>query len=271
MRRLLGRPLLFFVGLGALVVGFLIDMGTDRHLVVAITYAIPIALSAFAFSRSLTLTLMVVALLLTVVAGIQNARAQGVEEIAVLNRAMAALSFTLVGVFVLLNNRSTRLVRFLKGEGERANLEADLRHFLTSLSHAETQADLLQEAAQALHEHFGATRVCIIGMRNGKFTAPSYSYPSPSGEFKQGRRLPWMADAFPNNAPRVISTWYSGVQVTAGQLCAPKQDLLVLIERPTRGGSTRHLGEVLEGLEPLLGHAAKLERVKSPPASETPP
>lgn len=159
MHRLLGRPLLFSLGLGALLVGFLVDMETDRQLVVAITYVIPIALSALAFSRSLTLTLMGAALVFTAAAGVENALVEGVDEAAVLNRSLAAVSFTLVGVFVLLLNRSSKRVTFLQGESERADYEAALRHLLTGLSRAETQAVLLQEAAKGLQSLFGAARV----------------------------------------------------------------------------------------------------------------
>ena len=267
IRRLLSRPLLFFLGLGALFIGFLVDMETDRQLVVAITYVIPIALSALAFSHSLNLTLMGAALVLTVVAGVENARIAGVDQVAVLNRTLATVSFTLVGVFVLLLNRSTKLVTFLQGEGERAERETELRHLLTRWSRLETQAELLQEAAQSLHTLFGAARVTITGMRDEQFAAPAYSYPSPSYESQPGRRLPWMATALPDTPPRVIATWHGGVQVTAGHLLTPVDKLLILIERPTRGRSTQRLGEVLEGLEPLLEHAAKLEAARLPAES----
>lgn len=115
MHRLLARPLLFFVDLGALLIGFLVDMETDRQLVVAITYVIPIALSALAFSRSLTLALMGAALVFTVVAGAENALLEGVDGAAVLNRTLTAVSYALVGVFVLLLNRSSKRVSFTPG------------------------------------------------------------------------------------------------------------------------------------------------------------
>jgi hypothetical protein len=259
LRRLLGRPLLFSLGLGSLLVGFLVDMETDRQLVVAITYVIPIALSALAFSRSLTLTLMGAALVFTAVAGVENALIEGVDEAAILNRILATVSFTLVGVFALLLHRSTKRVTFLQGESERADYEAGLRQLLTNLSRAETQPELLREAAKGLQPLFGAARVTITGMRKGEFAAPIYSYPSPSHEFQQGRRLPWMATACSDAPARVIATWHGGVQLAAGQLNAP-----ILIERPTESSSTRRLGEVLEGLEPLLEHVTKLEAARPP-------
>lgn len=259
MHQLLGRPLLFLVGLGALLIGFLVDMETDRQLVVAITYVIPIALSALAFSRSLTLALMGAALVFTVVAGVENALLEGIDGAAVLNRALATVSFTLVGLFVLLLNRSSKRVTFLQGESERADYETNLRHLLTSLSRAETQAELLQQAASGLQQLFGAARITVTGMRDGAFAPPSYSYPSPSYEFEQGRRLPWMATACSDAPARVIATWHGGVKLAAGQLNAPREKLLILIERPTISNTTKRLGEFLEGLEPLLEHAAKLE------------
>jgi hypothetical protein len=269
MRRLLGRPLLFSLGLGALLVGFLVDMETDRQLVVAITYVIPIALSALAFSRSLTLTLMGAALVFTVVAGAENALLEGVDETAVLNRTLATVSFTLVGVFVLLLNRSSKRVTFLQGESERADYEAELRQLLTGLSRTETQAELLQEAANGLQPLFGAARVTITGMREGAFAAPSYSHPSPGYEFERGRRLPWMATACSDAPAHVMATWHGGVKLAVGQLNTPQEKLLILIERPTGSSSTQRLGEVLEGLEPLLEHVAKLEATRSPAKPRT--
>lgn len=151
-RLILGSAALLVVAL------FLFDLRTEREVVVAIAYAVPVALSSLARSPRWTLLTTGAALLATLGAGLENALSEGLSAASLINRALAALSFTLVGTFALVLGRSSARVGELeRGEG-RAEREADLRHLLMGLSHDDIPHTLLTHAVGGLQRLFGRQR-----------------------------------------------------------------------------------------------------------------
>ncbi len=239
---------------------FIFDLQSSRELVPAIAYVVPVALSSLAYSARWTLLLIGLSLLATVGAGLENGLSAGFALDAVLNRVLAVLSFLLVGVFVLVLGRTSDRVGRLEHEEVRADREADLRHLLTDLSHHDTPHALLENAAGALPRQFGACKVVITAVRGGKIGAPHYSSaPLGQGDLCEGRSVPWVA-ALPVAGTRVASARLDGRLLTAGWLRRSEQDdLLVLVAGATVEEPCKLLGEVLDGLEPLLEHAERLE------------
>ena len=84
-----------------LVALFVVDLRTGRELVPAIAYAVPIALSSLAHSSRTTLILILLAIFATVGVGLETLVTVGFDGVALINRVLALLSFTLVGGFVL--------------------------------------------------------------------------------------------------------------------------------------------------------------------------
>lgn len=257
---------LLFLLLG---VGLLLDLRTDRELVMATLYAVPVALSSLLRSNRLTLSVISGALAATLGVGFENLFNTGVADapsaFALLNRLLAALSFTLVGVFIIVLNRSRGRVTRLEHEGERAEREAELRHLLTELSHADTPAALLSAAAEGVRRLFGATRVVISGAREGRLSAPHVAAPSAGDELGQGRVTPWVA-TLPTTTPRVASARVDGKLLTAGWLRrgGGRDDLLIFISGAVVREPCVLLSEVIDGLEPLLEHAERLEGAAPP-------
>ena len=94
-----------------LVAIFALDVLTPQRLVAAILLNIPIALSGLAYQRRLTLGLVVSAIVADIIAGVLNARNEaGFDMISLINRALLAASFALVGAMtVMLSQTSSRL------------------------------------------------------------------------------------------------------------------------------------------------------------------
>lgn len=257
---------LLFLLLG---IGLLLDLRTDRELVMATLYAVPVALSSLLRSNRLTLLVISGALAATLGVGFENLFNTGVGDapsvFALLNRLLAALSFTLVGVLIIVLNRSRGRVTRLEHEGERAEREAELRHLLTELSHADTPAALLSAAAEGVRRLFGATRVVISGTHEGRLSAPHYAAPSAGDELGQGRVTPWVA-TLPTTTPRVASARVDGKLLTAGWLRrgGGRDDLLIFISGAVVREPCVLLSEVIDGLEPLLAHAERLEGAAPP-------
>lgn len=249
--------------------GLLLDLQTDHEVVMAISYAVPVALSSLLYSSRLTAAVMLFALAATFGVGFENfvldSASAELDTFALLNRALAAVSFTLVGALVVVLNRSSRRVSFLEREGARAAREAELRHLLTDLSRPDTSQALLAAAASGMQRLFGATRVVISGTHEGRLSAPHYAAPSSGSELCEGRRVPWVA-ALPTAVPRVASARIDGKLLTAGWLrCSGETDLLILIACPVAKEPCALLAEVIDGLEPLLDHAERLEQVGGAP------
>lgn len=253
------KPFAVFL-LVLLAAGLLLDVQTDRQLVMAIFYAVPVALSSLAYSNRLTTLVVIVALAATFGVGFGDLMSESVTDaFALLNRALAALSFTLVGGLVVVLNRSSERVRLLEREEARAARESELRRLLTELSRFDSADDLLTAAASGLLKLFGATRVVISGTEGGRLCAPHYAAPSSGAELCEGHVTPWVA-ALPTAAPRVASARIGGKLLTAGWVERAGGDLLILIATPTAKEPCALLTDVVGGLEPLLAHAERLEK-----------
>lgn len=258
------RRIILVVALSLLAALFVFDMQSGRELVPAIAYAVPVALSSLAHSARWTVALILLSLLATTLAGTENILSEGFNLDAALNRVLAGVSFTLVGVFALVLGRKGERLSALEHEEVRADREADLRHLLTDLSHHDAPHTLLTHTVTGLTTLFGASKVVISAVEDGRLAAPHYSSaPSGSGDLCQGRLAPWVA-ALPvagagNTSSRVASARLDGKLLTAGWLNRAGSDLLVLVAGATVDDPCTLLGDVLEGLEPLLEHAERLE------------
>lgn len=254
------RHILLSAAFVLLVALFILDLQSGRELVPAIAYAVPVALSSLAHSSRLTLTLMGLSALATVAAGIENSLSTGFDLDSALNRVLATVSFTLVGVFALVVGRRDNRLHALEGEEVRAEREAELRHLLTDLSHHDEPHTLLTHTVTALPTLFGASKVVISAVQDGRLATPHYSnVPKGNGELCEGRLVPWVA-SLPVAGTKTASARLDGKLLTAGRLRrAGQDDLLVFVAGATTAEPCALLNDVLEGIEPLLEHAERLD------------
>ena len=254
------KRILLLAAFALLVALFIFDLQSGRELVPAIAYAVPVALSSLVHSSRWTLALMGLSALATVAAGIENGLTTGFDLDAVLNRGLAAVSFTLVGVFALVVGSRDNRLHALEHEEVRAEREAELRHLLTDLSHHDEPHTLLTHTVTALPTLFGASKVVISAVQDGRLTTPHYSnVPAGNGDLCEGRLVPWVA-ALPVAGTKTASARLDGKLLTAGRLSRVGQDdLLVLVAGATTAEPCTLLSDVLEGIAPLLEHAERLD------------
>ena len=202
--------------------GLVLDLTTTQGLVVAIIYNIPIALSGLALSRSLTLWTLVLALAANVAAGYENAIAlQGYDAVTLLNRALAALSFGLVGVMTLALDRASDEVTALADKEAEAERERRLRYFIVDVSGAPTPEALLSRAATLLRSLLGVDAVVVSALYKDRFTAPRYAEPENAGVAPPGSLASWAVDALPRTNTPVITVRSERGVTTVGRLRRP--------------------------------------------------
>ena len=251
--------------------GLVLDLATTQGFVVAIIYNIPIALSGLALSRSLTLWTLVLAFAANVAAGYENAIfLQGYDAITLLNRALAALSFVLVGVMTLALDRAADEVTALADREAEAARERRLRYFvvdlIADLSGAPTPEALLSRAATLLRTLLEADTVVVSALHKDRFTAPRYAAPEDAGVAPLGSLASWAVDAVPRTDTPVITVRSERGVTTVGCLRRPGAkdngktggDFIVIATRPGVRDASLLLGEALKGLEPLLEHTEAL-------------
>ncbi len=267
MRKPLMRPAYAAVLCLALLFGGLVlDLTTTQGLVVAIIYNIPIALSGLALSRSLTLWTIVLALTANVAAGYENAiLLQGYDAVTLLNRALAALSFILVGVMTLALDRASDEVTALADKEAEAERERRLRGLIVTLSSARTPETLLTRAVTLLRALLEADAVVVAALEGDHFTTPRYAEPADAGVAKPGSLASWAVDAIPATDTPVITVRSERGVMTVGRWRRPrakdgdenggKGDFIVIATRPRARDASLLLGEALRGLEPLLSRA----------------
>ena len=261
MRKPLMRPAYDAVLCLALLFGGLVlDLTTTQGLVVAIIYNIPIALSGLALSRSLTLWMLVLALGANVAAGYENALlTQGYDTITLLNRALAALSFVLVGIMTLALDSASDQVTALADKEAEAERERGLREFLIALSGPHTPDTLLRRAAALLRTLLEADAVVVSALENDHFVTPRYAEPEGAGVAKPGSLASWAVDAIPTTDTPVITVRSERGATTVGRWrragAAHEGDFIVIAARPRAREASLLLGEALKGLEPLLERA----------------
>ena len=184
---------------------------------------------------------------------------QGYDAITLLNRALAALSFVLVGVMTLALDRASDEVTALADREAEAARERRLRYFVVDLvaglSGAPTPEALLSRAAPLLRTLLEADAVVVSALYKDRFTAPRYAAPEDAGVAPPGSLASWAVDAVPRTDTPVITVRSERGVTTVGCLRRPgraKNDFIVIATRPGVRDASLLLGEALKGLEPLL-------------------
>lgn len=247
-----------------LFTGFVIDINTEQATVVAIVFNIPIAVSGALLSRRLTIGATALAVLATIGAGWANAIDHDVTNATLLNRALACLSFLIVGGMTLLFEQSNVDVQELTHVEIDNRREQDLRRFLVGLSGPLSPDELLQSAALGLRELLVADSVVLTAVENQKFANPQWSAPLYTNVAAPGKASDWLIDALPVTATPVITVRGDDGTTSVGKWrCERGVPLYVVAKRPKVSGASELLGEALQGLEPLRERAIELQRLRA--------
>lgn len=247
-----------------LFAGFVVDINTEQATVVAIVFNIPIAISGALLSRRLTIWATLLAVLATIGAGWANAIDHDVTNATVLNRALACLSFLIVGGMTLLFERTNEDVQVLTHVEVENQREQELRRFLVGLSGPLGPDELLQSAVLGLKELLEADSVVLTAVENDKFTEPQWSAPLYTSVAEPGKTAGWLVDALPVTTTPVITVRGDDGTTSVGKWrCERGVPLYVVAKRPKVAGASALLAEALEGLEPLRERAIELERLRA--------
>ncbi|CAN5817537.1 hypothetical protein BH24DEI2_BH24DEI2_21740 [soil metagenome] len=235
---------------GLLIAGFLLDLATAETLVVAIVYNIPIALSGLAMSRRLTLATILAALAADGLAGYFNMRSVGFQEVVVLNRTIAGLSFLLVGFLTLALHDAAARVTTLKLEETRARREHALREIAADLSGPLHPEALLERATHSLRALLKADSVVVATFEAEPALPPNEAL----GE---------VIAATVDRDPPVLTVHLGGLMLTVGLWRRLNEPVLVVVaHQPQASEPALLLSEALRGLEPLLERAKLLADVE---------
>lgn len=247
---------------GLLLAGGLVaDLLTSQALVIAIVYNIPIAVASLSRKRSAPLIMAGLALAANVLSGYVNAIATPLDTTALLNRALAAASFLLVGFLsVALRDASVRAAR-LQIEEQRFLREGALRRFLEAVSGSAPVPELLAGLPAALVALLEARNVTLVGIDGATFTAPKLGAPQLSGSVHLGETAPWpvlaLMDEEHDGEPATFQARaYDGTLLVGRIHRETLPDLIVYAESPTAADAKDRLKEALRNLEPLLERAA---------------
>ncbi len=247
-----------------LFIGFVVDINTDQAVVVAIVFNVPIAVSGSLLSRRLTIWAIVLAVLATIGAGWANAIDHDATTATVVNRALACMSFLIVGAMTLLFERSSEDVQELTHVEADNERERDLRRFLGGLSGPLSPDELLQSAALGLRELLRADSVVLTSVVNERFAKPQWSAPLYTNVAAPGKASGWLIDALPVTATPVITVRGDDGTTSVGKWrCERGIPLYVVAKRPNVSGASELLADALEGLEPLRERAIELDRLRS--------
>lgn len=245
--------------------GLVVDLNTDRALVVAIIYAIPIALSGLVVSRTLTWWCIALALLANVGAGYGNAISSGgMDTETILNRGLAGLSFLLVGLMTLLLEATSEEVEELADAEQDSVREHELRRFLLDLSGPLEPDELVMRAVVELRGLLRADAVVVTALDGERFAEPRWADPARSDLARPGTAASWAVDALPIAANPVIGVRSDQGLMSVGKWrCDVGPDLVVLAARPRTRWAARLLGEALTVLVPIRERSMELERART--------
>ncbi len=244
--------------------GLVVDLNTNQELVVAIIYAIPIAISGVLASRKLTWWCIGLALLANLAAGYGNASSfGGVDSITLWNRVLAGLSFLLVGMMTLLLESTSEEVEELSEAEEHSDRERRLREFMVELSGPLEPDELMTRAVASLRTLLGADAVVATGLDGDRFSAPRWAEPVSTDLAATGTTASWAVDALPITTTPVIAVRSDQGMMSVGRWrCAEAQDLVVLAARPERRRAAAMLGDALSVLAPIRERAEELQRAR---------
>lgn len=243
--------------LSLLFAGLLVDLNSRQDLVVAIVFNIPIAISGLANSRRLTIWTIVLALAANVAAAYENALLFArYDQITLLNRGLATLSFLIVGGMTLLREGAVDQVAELGHARDAASRERALRRFVTSLSGPVPPDELVADAARALRALLEADAVVVSTLRGDAFAEPRWTHGNAGDLADPGTLASWAVDAIPaSETPAITVRSERGLITTGRWRRADGDDLIVVADVPRADKPTELLGEALHGLEPLLRRA----------------
>ncbi|MBY5162657.1 hypothetical protein [Salsipaludibacter albus] len=245
--------------------GLVIDLNTDRALVVAIIYAIPIALSGLVVSRTLTWWCIALALLANIGAGYGNAISSGgMDAVTILNRVLAAVSFLLVGLMTLLLEATSEEVEELADAEQDSVRERQLRQFLVDLSGPLEPEEVMSRSVVELRKLLEADAVVITALDGDRFAEPRWAAPVRTDLAATGTTASWAVDALPITRNPVIGVRSDQGMMSVGRWrCDTAADLVVLAARPRRRWAARLLGDALTVLVPIRDRALELQRARA--------
>lgn len=245
--------------------GLVVDLNTSQELVVAIIYAIPIAISGVLASRNLTWWCIGLAVLANVAAGYGNSLAVGgIDDTTIVNRVLAGLSFLLVGVMTLLLESTTEEVEELADAEEHSERERRLREFMVELSGPLEHDELMERAVSSLRTLLGADAVVASGLDGDRFAAPRWAAPPATDLATTGTTASWAVDALPITTTPVIAVRSDVGMMSVGTWrCSQAPDLVVLAARPDRRRAAALLGDALAVLDPIRERSLELERARA--------
>lgn len=262
------------VCLALLFGGLVVDLNTNQALVVAIIYAIPIAISGLMSSSTLTWWCIGLAVLANIAAGYDNISTFGiVDGITILNRLLAGLSFLLIGVMTLLFESTSEEVEHLSEAEEDSERQRRLREFMVDLSGPLEPEELMQRAVSGLRRLLGADAVVATGLDGARFAEPRWADPAASDLAATGTMASWAVDALPITDRPVIAVRSDQGMMSVGRWrCESSNDLIVLVARPDRRRAAGVLGDALSVLDPIRERAIELRQARrgewEPPADE---
>ena len=239
-----------------LFAGLVLDLSTSRELVVAVVYAIPVALTGLSISRWLTGVVMVAAVGANVAAAVENARSSGAyDALTLTNRVFASSSIVLVGALALAVEHADRERGDLRGARDDAARERRLREVIRHLSAPMSDSERAAELAVQVGELLGADGVVVTAVEHGRFTdEPRHSDGLTASLAQPGSRAAWAVDAIPSGRGPAISVRSDGGLTTVGRWRRPGGDLVVVANRPDADKASTTLGDLLDALEPIALH-----------------
>lgn len=252
---------------GALLLGGLaVDLLTPQALVVAIAHNIPIALASLSRRRYAPLVMAGLAFLANVLSGYANAVATPLDTTAVLNRALAAASFVLVGLLSMALRGATARATALGLEQRRFEREEALRHFLEALSGPAGTPDLLERITPALVALLQARNVPLVGVEGRRYMPPLFGAPERPASVRIGEAVSWPVDAVlhkdASEAPVFQSRDYEGVILTGRVERAEAATLVVLVDAPAMQDGKERLADAIRFLEGLLERATLIDTLQ---------
>lgn len=262
---------------------FVVDLVTPQTLIVSILLNVSITMTGLLASRRISLFMLVLCLLGNGVAGLMNARREGiVSPIAVWDRIFTGFSFILVWVL----SRVVRQNAIRKGQllavQSRSRREHLIRKSLEELVARTEIPDLIRVAAEQFRSMCRARAVVVKGISDDRFSEPTVLVPEsctwswPSGEpIPGGLKLridrpetsPFWATqlslrpfADRNRAERVAAGWVRLVPEAASH---PRPTALVFFAiDPEEEGTLSLFSEILPLLEEMLNRSLLARNLK---------
>ena len=250
---------LMFIGVVAL------DILTPQRLVAAILLNIPIALSGLTLKRRFTFGLVLAALAADLLAGLVNAQSEGgFDTISLLNRALLAASFALVGAMTVMLSQTSNRLGVARLEELRVRRERD-REAMAAVGQERSLSAALTRAAELLTRSLEARGAVLAGGGTRVFAHPRAAFPLSLVSWQPGLELPAKLLGEAPNA--IIKTSQPGeyglnanTALLAGLEWGGRAPILLALLEPSGDAGT--LEELLPVLRDALERAELSERLE---------